>query len=61
MHNPRLKKKRHPMGVPHTEGDLFAVQIEPEAWGYCRMRVGMGVEIPSVYTIGPGLPRINWR
>src|SRR5881394_216626 len=58
--DPRLKKKRHPMGVPYTYGDLFAVQIAPDVWGYCRMRVGMGIEIPFIYTSGPGLPKVDW-
>jgi len=59
--DPRLKKKRHPMGVPYNEGDLFAIQIKPNIWGYCRMRVGMGIEIPFIYTTEPGLPKVDWR
>jgi hypothetical protein len=57
----RLKKKQHPISVPYTEGDLFAVQIAPNVWGYCRMRVGMGIEIPLIYTTCPGLPKVDWR
>jgi hypothetical protein len=49
------------MRVPYTEGDLFAVQIAPDVWGYCRMRVGMGIEIPFIYTTSPGLPKVDWR
>ena len=29
---PLRKKKRHPIGVPYTEGDLFAVQIAPDVF-----------------------------
>jgi hypothetical protein len=59
--DPRLKKKRHPLGVPYNWGDLCAVQIAPDVWGYCRMRVGMGIEIPFIYTTSPGLPMVDWR
>ena len=50
-----MKKKRHPLAVPYTPGDLFAVQVVPGAWGYVRMRGGMGIEIPFVYTTTPGV------
>lgn len=49
------------MGVPYAHGDLFAIQIAPDVWGYCRMRVGMGIEIPFIWTSNPGLPKVDWR
>lgn len=55
-----MKKKRHPMQPPYNSGDLFAVQITPDAWGYCRMWRGMGIEIPPVYTRTPGIPDVEW-
>jgi hypothetical protein len=57
---PRMKKKRHVMQPPYTSGDLFAVQITKNAWGYCRMRRGMGVEIPALFTCNPGVPKADW-
>jgi hypothetical protein len=57
----RLTKKRHPMQPPYSLGDVFAVQIASDVWGYLRMMEGMGIQVAAVFTHAPGLPEVGWN
>jgi hypothetical protein len=47
--------------VTSKAGDLFAVQISADAWGFCRAWRGIGIEIPPIFTRTPGMPEYsNW-
>ena len=54
-----MKKKRHPMQMTKS-GDLFAVEIYPAVWGYCRAWRSTGIEIGPVFTRIPGIPDTQW-
>jgi len=49
------------MHPPYTNGDLFAVQIASDAWGYCRMRNGMGLDVLGIFSRVLGMPLIDWQ